>query len=267
MSGTGSVTAARSDQIELLCEAERWAQARPLVSLLLAGQPENELAWCLLAQCELGLGRYDQALAAAGQAAALAPDHEWPHRLVSFAASQLGRPGPAVRAAREAVRLEPEMWQTQVRLAAAVGRLGAGPHRWNRRSRSSRAEAGLAADRALALAPEEPQVQLIYGLVAATAGRRAVAEQAYRTALHLDPQHSGARHLLASLRLQHRGGPGGLAEAATGFAAALSADPTAQMSRQSLELTLRSFLGRAAYGLFAAAYLSQLLALRSGPWS
>jgi tetratricopeptide (TPR) repeat protein len=261
------LTSVSPERVELLCDLERWADALPLVSRLLATEPENELAWCLLAQCQLGLGHYEAALTTAERAAALAPDSEWPHRLLSFAATHLGRRDDAVRAAREAVRLDPGAWQTHARLAAAACRSEASRGRRNPRTRPNRAEAALAAERALALAPDEPQVQLIYGSVAASLGRRAVAERAYRTALQLDPQSSGAHHLLAALRLRNRVGSVGLAEAATGFATALTADPTAQVSRHSLELTLRVFVGRAAYGLFITAYLSQLFAVHSTPWS
>jgi tetratricopeptide (TPR) repeat protein len=264
---TTGLTAADPVRVELLCDLERWADALPLVSRLLAGEPENDVAWCLLAQCHLGLGRPEPALSAARSAAALAPDSEWPYRLASFAATNLGRHDEAVRAARESVRLEPEAWQTHVRLAAAVARRDAGLSRRDRRNRPGPDEAAVAADRALALAPDEPQVQLIHGSVAAARGRPAEAERAYRLALALDPQSSGGHHLLAALRLRSRGGSAVLADAATGFATALTVDPTAQASRYSLELTLRTFLARTAYGLFVVAYLSQIFALGSAPWA
>lgn len=258
MSPSDSMTLVSSQRVEVLCDLERWADALPLASLLLATDPDNDMAWCLLAQCQLGLGRYDSALSAAQRAAALAPDSDWPYRLISFAATCLGRHDDAVRAARTAVRLDPEAWQTHARLAAAAVRQQAG---------RGRNEAASAAARALALAPDEPQVQLIFGTVAASRGEQVVAERAYRTALHLDPQNSGGHHLLATLHLRRRLGSSGLARAATGFATALGADPTAQASRRSLDLTLRLFLGRTAYGLFGTAYLSLLWAVHSAPWS
>jgi tetratricopeptide (TPR) repeat protein len=244
--------AAGLHRVEMLCDLERWAEARGLLGPLLAADPENHTAWCLLARCHLGLDQSEQALIAAHRAASLAPDEEWPHRLSSFATSKLGRHDEAVKAAREAVRLEPSFWQTHARLAGAAGQHALGKD-----------EAVRAAEWALALAPNEPQVQLIYGSIAASQGRREVAERAYRKALELDPQSSGAHHLLAALQLRRRTGLIGLARAATGFATALSTDPTAQVSRHSLELTLRVFLGRAAYFLFVTAYLGQFFAGRS----
>jgi tetratricopeptide (TPR) repeat protein len=138
MNSSSALAAVSPERVELLCDLERWADAHPLVRRLLASEPENDGAWCLLAQCELGLGRYESALTAAGQAVTLAPEHEWPYRLVSFAASQLGRHGTAVHAARAAVRLEPEVWQTHARLAAPDAgvpeRARAGPRQCGRRS-------------------------------------------------------------------------------------------------------------------------------------
>jgi len=145
--------------------------------------------------------------------------------------------------------------KTHVRLAAALSRQEAGLGRRALRARPGPDEAAAAAARAMALAPDEPQVQLIHGSVEAGRGRPVEAERAYRAALALDPQSSGAHHLLAALRLRRRRGPAALAEAAAGFVTALSVDPTAQVSRRSLELTLQAFLGRVTYGVFAVAYL------------
>jgi tetratricopeptide (TPR) repeat protein len=246
------MTQATLERLDLLCDLERWPEASVLLGRLLSSDPENDTAWCLLARCRIGLGQWEPALKAAYQAAALAPETEWPHRLASFAASSVGRHDEAVHAAREAVRLEPDLWQTHARLAGAAGQHPQGKH-----------EAAAAAARALALAPDEAQVQLIYGSVAASQGRRDVAERAFRAALELDPQNSSAHHLLAALQLRRRSGPTALASAATGFATALTSDPRAQISRHSLELTLRVFLGRTAYFLFLTGYLGQLFSDRT----
>jgi tetratricopeptide (TPR) repeat protein len=267
VSRTGTPPGLAADRVEVLCELERWSDALPLLGQVLAGDPENDVAWCRLAQCHLGLGRPEAAMSAAGRAAALAPDTEWPHRLFSFAASSLGEHDLAIRAAREAVRLEPLAWPTHLRLAAALLRSCARAGRYDRQARAVRAEAGQAAAEALALAPNEAQVHLVHGSVAAAQGRPADAERAYRTALSLEPNSSSAHHLLAGLQLHRSVGAAGLADAVSGFATALAADPTAQPSRHSLETALRIFLGRAAYGLFAAAYLGQLFSAGAALWT
>jgi tetratricopeptide (TPR) repeat protein len=249
------MTTVALERLDLLCELERWAEAAALSGRLLSTEPDDDTVWCVLARCRLGLGQPEAALDAAWRATALAPESEWPYRLASFASSQLGRHDDAVHAAREAVRLEPGLWQTHARLAGAAGQHPRGAQ-----------EAVRAADQALALAPDEPQAQLIYGSVAAGQGRHQQAERAFRSVLELDPQNAGAHHLLASVHLRRlTGGPAALADAATGFATALSTDPTAEISRQSLEQTLRLFLGRTAYFLFIASYLGLLFADRSTP--
>jgi len=247
-------TGAALDRLEQLCDLERWAEALELSRPLVDAAPEDDTLWCVLARCYLGLAQPGPALEAARRAVALTPDHEWPHRLVSYAATVLGRHDLAVQAARESVRLEPELWQTHARLAGAAGQHPDGSQ-----------EAAAASRRALTLAPYEPEVQLVHGAVAAKQGRRQEAERAYRAALELDPQNATAHHLLATLKLRRRTGPSGLARAATGFATALGTDPTAQISRTGLELTLRLFLTRAAYFLFATGYLGLLFAGRPEP--
>jgi tetratricopeptide (TPR) repeat protein len=256
MSTAPDATLTELDRVQVLCDLERFIDAEQLINGVLLHEPENHRAWCLLAQCRLGRQEPEAAQDAARRAAALAPDHEWPHRLFSIAATALGQHDDAVRAAGEAVRLQPGLWQTHARLACAADR-----------HPGAQVEAAAAADRALMLAPDQPQVHLIYGTVAAGQGRRDVAEQAYRTALALDPQNSTAHHLLATLQLHQRGGSAGLATAAAGFATALDADPTAQISRHSLEVTLRVFLGRATYFLFITAYLSVLFAARPATYA
>ena len=135
MNGADTRTSISPERVEMLCDLERWSDALPLANRLLATEPENEVVWCLLTQCQLGLGHYEAALSTAQRAAALAPENEWPHRLISFAATYLGRHDVAVRAARTAVRLDPEAWQTHTRLAAAAVRREAGRRAEHRSSR------------------------------------------------------------------------------------------------------------------------------------
>jgi tetratricopeptide (TPR) repeat protein len=176
---------------------------------------------------------------------ARSPESEWPHRLASIALRRRGDHTEALWHAREAVRLEPDGWRCSVNLVHTLGD-----------RRTHRAEARSAAERALELAPHEVDAHMVVGSVAAAQGRAAEAEAAYRNALALDPQCSAAHNELARLKLRKTGflRPSSLAEAATGFATAVRADPRSSTSRRNLESVLRTFVARVAYLIFLDAW-------------
>jgi tetratricopeptide (TPR) repeat protein len=238
------------ERAEALCELRRYEEALALLSRAVASDPDSLHAWCLIAQAHLGLDRYREAVKAAETAIALAPEEEWPHRLASVALQGLGNYVQATRAAEEAVRLAPDTWQTHVQLAHAA-------------SRAWRLDlARVASDRALLLAPEEADVHLAVGAVASAAGHPKEAESHFRRALVIEPDNAVAHNELARLHLKyaHGANPAGLARAAAGFATAVRSDPRAAVSRRNLELVVREFLRRVAYGVWIGTYLIARLA-------
>jgi tetratricopeptide (TPR) repeat protein len=163
-----------------------------------------------VASAHLELEQLEAALASAELAASSAPSWEWPHRLRSVALLRDGRAADAVDAALSALVLEPDLWAARVQLAYALG----GAQRWQ--------AAFDAANGAVALAPEEADAHAAVGYAALGMEWRDVAERAFLRALELDPQHAAAHNNLALVRLQRRD----LRSAASGFTAAVTADPT-----------------------------------------
>jgi tetratricopeptide (TPR) repeat protein len=238
---------------EALCDLRRYQEALALLSRAVASDPDNPRAWCLMARAQLGLRRHAEALQAANAAVALAPDYEWPHRLASIALEEQGNHWEAVRAAREAVRLAPHTWQAHVRLAHA------GIQAWGMD------QARVAAERALTLAPGVADTHI--AAAAAAAGDRREAEAHLRRALAIEPDSAVAHNELARLHLRqaHAANPAGLARAAKGFATAVRSDPRASVSRHNLDVVVRAFLGRAAYGVWLGTYLIVRLDTNVGP--
>ncbi|MFI6507937.1 hypothetical protein ACIBCT_10055 [Streptosporangium sp. NPDC050855] len=128
----------------------------------------------------------------AGSGAASGAD--WGYRLASLAFERLGRDAEAVAAAEEAVRLAPGSWAARMRLGSALRRV---PGRWR--------EAWAQASRAVRYAPEEPDPHVLAGDLALLRGRYRHAEDSYRAALGLAPDHVGARINLGLALLRWQG--------------------------------------------------------------
>jgi Flp pilus assembly protein TadD len=223
----------------------RFDEAASVLHQLLGQDPENGMGWCLLAQAQLGRRDVEAALEATDRAVAVAPESDWAHRLRSVTLDAMGDHDGAIAAAFEAVRLAPDEWQGYVCLARVLTRV-----------KARRDEAVAAGEYAVALAPHESDAHLAHGMAAAANGERKNAEAAFRRALTIDPQSSGAHNELARLRLRKsRFGAATLADAAGGFQDAVQADPHGTVSHRNLELTLRTFLGRLSYLIFIVAWI------------
>ncbi|HET8751049.1 MAG TPA: tetratricopeptide repeat protein, partial [Gaiellaceae bacterium] len=196
------------ERAQALIGIGRFDEASSTLRELLGAEPDIAPAWCLLSQAQIGVGQMESALDSAERAAALAPDDDWPHRLRSLALLQLGDKDGAIAAAREAVATGPDNWQAHRRLAIALGA-----------AKRDLDYALAAGERAVALAPNEPEAHFALGLVLDARRQRKLADQAFRRALALDPQHGPSRTALARRQLvgSRFGRAGKLADAAAGF--------------------------------------------------
>ena len=195
-----------------LMDLGRPEQAEPLLAEAIAEEPGNADAWCAMARCRYARHDYQGSLQATGEALAAKPGLVVAWRFRTLALIELERWEEAWHAAGEAVRLEPQQWYGHMLVAKVLLA--------NTSGYFHEAVAGQAAARARELAPQEADTHFTVGLVCERAGRLAEAEQCYREALRLSPEHRGARNQLA-LILMRRGDNYG---AVQGFAAVAAAD-------------------------------------------
>ncbi len=85
-----------------LCELGRFGEAAGVARRVIAIEPHNAFAWCVMAQGQLGQGQDNAALLAAQAAISQTSDAEWALRLASAALSRLGRSSDAEAAAERA---------------------------------------------------------------------------------------------------------------------------------------------------------------------
>lgn len=197
----------------------RPAQAHALLVEALAQQPDSAELQALTAQSLIEDGHPRSAILHAERACALAPDRAWHHRLRALSHEALDRPHEALKAAKEAVRLDPRDWNNH----AIFSRLAAD-------AVSNAPIAREAAARAVELAPWAADAHFAVGYAAQRAGKRRVARAAYRRVLEIEPDHPAAHNNLGVLT---RLGP---AASAPWHLRALRADPQDQIARRNLAL-------------------------------
>jgi tetratricopeptide (TPR) repeat protein len=207
-----------------MLDLKRHDEAAALLAGIVAADPGNGTAWCLLTLAHLGTGRNADAAAAAERAAAAAPAHDWPYRLASIAQLRLGNAPAALRAADEARRLAPQEWQCHLCVAQATLATG---------ENFDHAEESAA--KARELAPHEPDVYLISGKVSLARGKRGEARAYQERALTLDPEHVGAMNELGRIRMWPLGG----AAAAHYFVQAARAAPRETVYSRNVDVAVR----------------------------
>ncbi len=169
---------------EHLAEIERWREAVPLLTKVIAKSPQDFRANCLLSLCHYNLKDFPAALEYAERAIAAEPEEEWGHRLRSVALTEQGRKKEALRAAEEAVRLDPDesfALQTLINALLSCGK-------------NKRAE-----EIALKMRELFPEMELTFfalGNVYLQRGNTYEAEHCFREALRLNPNSADARNNL-----------------------------------------------------------------------
>jgi tetratricopeptide (TPR) repeat protein len=232
------------ESIATLLEEEDFEPAARFAGYVIATEPRNAKAWCLMTRAQLGQRRNQAALAAARAAGSISPHSELPHRLASYALIRLGRSHDAVAAARVAVRFAPRDWRTHQALSQSL----LADQAYN--------DARLAAEHAVRLAPDQAEPHVAVGVAARYQHRLRESRSAFERALALDPRQPTARHHLVTLR--HRTiTPRGLAQAVNAFAQAAADGEDTDGNRQSTEFTIVKFMARfvllVAYGTVLAA--------------
>ncbi|BEP14362.1 hypothetical protein acdb102_26730 [Acidothermaceae bacterium B102] len=229
-------------RIDAMIDLGRYEEAVAALQRLLAtdgGSSGDADVWCRLSLAYLRLDRDEDALQAAGRAAALAPESDWPHRLASHALESLGRKQEAVQAAAQAVRLSPDVWQGHARFAATLSAAG-----------GDLFLARQAAHHAVQLAPFEPDAHSAVGLVALRQGDHVTAERAFKHVLSLQPDHHSALNNLGVVQLRRRDLDGAL----NGFSAAIRSEPQQEVARRNVDVVVRAVLYRVQWFVFLAAY-------------
>jgi tetratricopeptide (TPR) repeat protein len=233
-------------RVDALLEIGRWEAAQQILVTLAGRDPNSVRVACLLARCHQLAKNWPEMLAEAQRACALDPNHEWSHRLRSLALHDLDRPAEAVAAAREAVRLKPQLWQPYFVLAHTL---------LAQQDTQSRIAARDAARQALTLAPHETDIRVLAGRVDTALGDLHAARAHYEQVLAVSPDHAVARNNLALLDL-HRS----RATAAAGqLQAAIAANPDNPLFVHNAQVAATMWLGRlhmATSGLYVACWVA-----------
>lgn len=221
MTALGSLAHAR-----LLADTERWGDALRALAPVIATEPDQPAAYCLAAQCQLGLGDPAASLVAAQAALGRDPGSEWAHRLASLSLVRLHRYAEARHHADQAVRVAPLAWQSHRQRAEVDLEAGhVDPRTWE------------AALRAVELGPDRAATHMTLGQLSLIARDNAAAAQAFERALALDPDNAAARNNLAVAQIRRRN----FRAAAANFVGALRLEPTSALFAANLRLTLRAW--------------------------
>ncbi|MCC3779290.1 tetratricopeptide repeat protein [Streptomyces sp. UNOB3_S3] len=243
------------ERAEALVEVERFEQAAELLARYLTDAPSDAWAWARFAHCRFRTGDREGALKAADEGIAADPTcwYAWERR--SFLLTMLLRMDEALDAAREAVRVGPEVSATHAVLARCLLLKG---------DREGRYAAQL---KVVELAPDSAVAHFNLAAAAGDIGRNGIRLEGLRTALRLDPDFADARAQLADMRAD--AGEVKLPELAGEYAAALGTKPDAHNLEYRLQLIVLRLLRRTrwfALGcLVIAAQASRAFPTGKGP--
>ncbi len=217
------------ERARVLMAVGRHREAAVELARCLARRPDLANGWARLGSCRLTLDDLPGALEATERALAADPHCGYAWLVRCTVLVRLGRSDEAVRAADEAVRAAPGAWRAHQMRALALEHTG------------DEVGALAAARRAVELAPEQPAAHFVLGRVAGRGGRGELAEEAFRTVLRLDPEHSDARvNLTTVLFTRSRAMRSGLrlGEILAGYADAVTLDPGNREAQANLGVLL-----------------------------
>jgi tetratricopeptide (TPR) repeat protein len=234
----------------VLVDLKRYDEAASLLARIVAAEPQDSRAWCLLAAAHLGTGRHKEAAAAASSAITLAPLDDWAYRLASIAQRHLGKITAAISSATEACRLAPDEWRAYICLAQALlatqtDYMAQLEHTYEEYCRAAEQAAGTA----LRLAPHEPDAHFTAGQVSCAQRKWKAARAHQEQALALNPAHSAALNELGRISLHRGGSP----QAARYFLQAARSAPGVSTYGRNAELLVKRVLARTILAVYLAS--------------
>ncbi|MEO6713528.1 MAG: tetratricopeptide repeat protein [Mycobacteriales bacterium] len=249
-------TANDLQRAEALCDLRRFGEARALLQRIVAADPDNDYAWCLISRTCYELDDYADGVAAANSALRIDPEEEWAHRLASLNLALLGDHRGAVEAANNAVRAAPHQWQTHAQMARALAFAG-----WDH------ATAAAAAWRAVELDPNATGAHLAVAIAARLRGDVPTARQACAKVLAIDPENIGGHTELAALEtISGVPSPMQRASALSRLGTVMRIDPTRKESRENADGIVVGTLGRVTFFELVSLYAASVLIAGGAGW-
>jgi tetratricopeptide (TPR) repeat protein len=247
-------------QASVLLDLKRYDEAASLLARIVAAEPQDSRAWCLLAATHLGAGRYEEAAAAASRAITIAPSDDRPYRLASIAQRHLGKITAAISSANQACRLAPDEWRAYICLAQAELATEADFLAQLELTKEEYFKAAeQAAATALRLAPDEPDAHFTAGQVSYAQRKWKAARAHQERVLALDPAHSGALNELGRISLRRGGSP----RAARHFIQAARSAPGVSTYGLNAEIPIQRVLAGVWLAVSMASWLLAMVLLTS----
>lgn len=238
-------------RVESLVDLGRLDEAAQLISVGLSHDPNNYALLCLMAHVMTEFQEWRLARSYASSAISVEPEQAWAHRILSIVWRGGLQRHEAVKAAQEAVRLEPEdpvNWQLLVAHQLHVFDL---------------AGARASAEHLRELAPYWSVSYQALAMVALEEENYAEAEEYCRKELEIDPNsYEGMNNLgIAQLNQKRK------RDAVHTFHQAAKIDPVQDLARHNLQFAVSEYLPQFGAGLGALIFFVQIVRLFDGLWA
>ncbi len=172
----------------LILQQGRPAEARPWLNQAVALRPDLGAGWLELGLLSYGEAKYEEALQHFSRARALVPQEPSIPYHTAQTLVRLKRPDEAMKAVREALRLDPDYWEAHALLGEELAFAG------------QEAEAQREFETTIRLNPGHAWTHLNLGVVHFKQGRREQAVREFEEALRLNPHLPQARRYLEELK-------------------------------------------------------------------